>query len=229
MRALLKVLWFFIVLLIVSSCMRPQEEMALIEHRAPSIPKKEEVIVIDAGHGGKDCGSANKSSGYEEKSLTLETALKTKEFLEEMGYTVIMTRENDEYIPLKKRAEIANEKNANLFVSIHYNHCPSREANGIEVFVYKEKTPHSNRIQESHHLAEQVSTHIVKYTGLHCRGTKLGNLAVVRETKMPAILVEGGFLSNPSEREKIKDPRHRANLAWGIARGIDHYFSLKKK
>ena len=228
MHSYLKAFWFIALVVIASSCMRPSEEMALIEQRAP-LPKKEELIVIDAGHGGKDCGSANKSSGYEEKSLTLETALKTKEFLEEMGYTVLLTRENDEYIPLKKRAEIANSKGADLFVSIHYNHCPSREAHGIEVFVYKEKTPHSHRIQESHRLAEQVSTHVVKYTGLHSRGTKLGNLAVVRETKMPAILVEGGFLSNPTEREKIKDPRYRANLAWGIARGVDHYFFLKKK
>jgi N-acetylmuramoyl-L-alanine amidase len=227
MRSILTTLWFIAIVVTVSSCMRPQQEISIIEERSP-LPKKEELIVIDAGHGGKDCGSANKSAGYEEKSLTLETALKTKEFLEEMGYTVILTRESDDYVPLKKRAEIANSKGADLFVSIHYNHCPSREAHGIEVFVYKEKT-HSHRIQESHHLAEQVSTHVVKYTGLHSRGTKLGNLAVVRETKMPAILIEGGFLSNPTEREKIKDPRYRSNLAWGIARGVDHYLCLKKK
>lgn len=217
---------YLLLLFLASSCARPQPETTMIEQRIPV--KKSEVVVIDPGHGGKDSGSANKTSGYEEKSLTLETAMKTKEFLEEIGYTVIMTRTSDEYIPLKRRAEIANESRADLFVSIHFNHCPSREAHGIEIFVYKEKTPHTHRIQDSHYAAEQLSTHVVKYTGMYTRGTKLGNLAVIRETKMPAVLIEGGFLSNPSEREKIKDPRHRANLAWGIAKGVDHYFSLKR-
>lgn len=220
--------WIALAFLFLAACGRtPQEPTAIVEI-APPI-KKREIIVIDPGHGGKDCGSANKAAGYEEKSLTLETALKTRDYLEEMGYTVWMTRTHDEYIPLSQRAQLANEQQADVFVSIHFNHCPSREAHGLEVFIYKEKPTSSARIQESQILAEQVGSHVAKYTGMHSRGTKLGNLAVVRETKMPAILVEGGFLSNPAEREKIKDPRHRANIAWGIAKGVDHYLCLKAR
>ncbi|MCP5469504.1 MAG: N-acetylmuramoyl-L-alanine amidase [Chlamydiales bacterium] len=188
-------------------------------------PQKEELIVIDAGHGGKDTGSASKYEGYEEKSLTLKTALLVRDYLQELGYKTVMTRQSDAYIPLSTRAEMANSIKANLFVSIHYNHCPSREPHGIEVFYYKETPPHSKRILESQDAGQVVASHIVKYTGLHSRGVKQGNLAVVRETHMPAILIEAGFLSNPHEREKIKDEHHQKALAWGIAKGIDHYLS----
>ncbi len=188
----------------------------------PTIPQKPYTIVIDAGHGGKDTGSASQMHGYIEKELALSTAFKVQGYLQELGYKTVMTRKTDSYIPLSTRAEVANELKADLFVSIHYNYCPSHEPHGIEVFTYKD---HSERVQKSTTLAQQVSSHIVKYTGVHTRGVKQGNLAVVRETKMPAILVEAGFLSNPHEREKVKSSSHQKAIAWGIAKGIDHYLS----
>ncbi len=187
---------------------------------AAPIPMKKEMIVIDAGHGGHDTGSMSKTHNYVEKQLALDTALSVCQYLEEMGYKTKMTRYNDRFIPLSERAKMANDLEADLFVSVHYNHCPSQEPHGIEIFTYKE---HGARFIASTKLGEQVNSHIVKYTGMHSRGVKQGNLAVVRETKMPAILVEAGFLSNPREREKVKDPQHQRAIAWGIAKGIDHY------
>ena len=214
-----------LLLLFLASCARhiPSEVSTISGKTFPQkVPLKHEMIVVDAGHGGHDTGTMSKTHNYVEKQLALATAIRVREYLEEMGYKTKMTRYNDSFVPLSERAKIANDLKADLFVSVHYNHCPSHEPHGIEIFTYKEQSP---RIQESTKLAQQVSSHIVKYTGMHTRGVKQGNLAVVRETKMPAILVEAGFLSNPHEREKLKDPDHQRAIAWGIAKGIDHYLS----
>ena len=190
---------------------------------------KPEVIIIDAGHGGKDAGANSKKEGYEEKELTLQTAFLIADQLKQLGYTTIMTRKQDNYIPLEARAEIANAVDADLFVSIHYNYSVSKEAEGIEIFYYKEgKTPLSSRVTQSKALGLEVLKKIVKNTGAESRGVKQANFAVVRETKMPAILIEAGFLSNPSERSRIHDQKYRQSLAQGIAQGIDAYLALKK-
>lgn len=196
---------------------------------APKVEKKlKKTIVIDAGHGGKDTGTLSEKLGYEEKKLTLTTSRMVRNYLEELGYETVMTREYDTYVPLTSRAELANSLKAHLFVSIHYNHCPSVEADGVEIFYYKdEKNPKADRLVQSKKLGEIVMSRIVKHTGAYGRGIKTANFAVIRETKMPAILIEAGFLSNPSEREKIKDPQYLRYLAWGIAKGIDSYFDKK--
>ena len=216
-----------LLLLFLASCARhiPDAVSLIKEKPFKQMKLYDELIVIDAGHGGHDTGTMSTSSNYVEKQLALDTALQLRHFLEEMGYKTKMTRTTDLFVPLSERAKFANEAKANLFVSVHYNHCPSHEPHGIDIFTYKDVTP---RIRESTKLAGQVSTHIVKYTGMHSRGVKQGNLAVVRETTMPAILVEAGFLSNPREREKLKDPSHRKAIAWGIAKGIDHYLGLMR-
>lgn len=195
----------------------------------PPIERRSEMIVIDAGHGGKDTGAMSTKHGYEEKDLTLKTAMLVKGYLEELGYPVMLTRHGDTFLPLSKRAELANTLNAALFVSVHYNTCPTEEVTGIEIFYYKDdKNPTSSRLLESKKLGEEVLSTIVKHTGALPRGVKRGNFAVVRETKMPAILIEGGFLSNPQERNRIKEKEYRTYLAWGIARGIDFYLDKKK-
>ena len=189
---------------------------------------KREVIIVDAGHGGKDAGASSKKEGYEEKELTLQTAFLIVDQLKQLGYTTIMTRKQDNYIPLETRAEIANVVNADLFVSIHYNYSVSKEAEGIEIFYYKEgKTPLSSRVTQSKALGQEVLKKIVKSTGAESRGVKQANFAVVRETKMPAILIEAGFLSNPNERARIHDQKYRQSLAQGIAQGIDVYLGQK--
>lgn len=199
-------------------------------HLLPPIPiTHDELIVIDAGHGGKDTGARSVKNGYEEKSLTLKTAQVVKTYLENLGYNVALTRTDDAFVELGKRAEMANELKADLFVSIHYNYSENSSAEGIEIFYFQDdKNPFSQRLVASKKLGEEMLRRIVKHTGASPRGVKRANFAVIRETKMPAILIEGGFLSNGHEREKIKEEHYRCYLAFSIARAIDHYLTVHR-
>lgn len=193
-----------------------------IERPAPVIGKKG-LIVLDPGHGGKDFGTHSlKKPKYQEKFLTLSTAFLVRDYLEKMGYQVIMTRKEDKFIALDKRAEIANQLKPLIFVSLHYNFAASKEASGVEVYYYKTKET-TERSKKSKQLADQVLKKILAATQAKSRGVKHGNFAVIRETEMPAILVEGGFLSNPEERDLIKSASYLKKLAWGIAQGIETY------
>jgi N-acetylmuramoyl-L-alanine amidase len=190
---------FILACILTGCCPRgiPPEITAL--HQLPSPPpkkEKKEIIIVDAGHGGKDAGANNKREKYEEKALTLETAFLISEQLKKLGYRTILTRNEDVFVPLETRAEIANSIDADLFVSIHYNFSSSQEAEGVEVYYYKEdKKPTPLRIIQSKELGMEVLKKVIVQTGAESRGVKQANFAVVRETKMPAILIEAGFLS----------------------------------
>lgn len=189
-----------------------------------------EMIIVDAGHGGKDTGAMSKKNAYEEKKLTLETAFLVADSLKQLGYRTTLTRKEDVFVPLDTRAEIANAIEGDLFVSIHYNYSSNQDVEGIEVYYYKEnKTPSSQRIIQSKELGNEVLKKIIKQTGAESRGIKQANFAVVRETKMPAILIEAGFLSNPKERKKIQDSKYLQQLAKSIAHGVDNYLKRHKK
>lgn len=184
---------------------------------------KKSLIVLDPGHGGKDVGTYSEGpSVYHEKFLNLSTANMVKNYLVQMGYEVAMTRSNDTFIALGERAEFANKKKPALFVSIHYNSAPSKEAEGVEIFYYRAKND-KNRSDESKSLATAILQKILKNTEAKSRGVKHGDLAVIRQTDMPAVLVEGGFLTNKEEREKLGDASYLKRLALGIAQGIDAY------
>lgn len=191
---------------------------------APSIPSiSKKVVLIDAGHGGEDFGARSCTTPrYQEKNLTLSTSKLLKTYLEQMGFAAIMTRNEDVFVPLDKRAKIANQLKPELFVSVHYNSAPSKEAEGIEVYFFRDKEDQT-RTKASRSLAQDVLTKIEKSTGARSRGVKHGNFLVIRETEIPAILVEGGFLTNSSEMDRIKDPAYLKKIAWGIAEGIQVY------
>lgn len=183
------------------------------------------IIVIDPGHGGEDYGTHSLGTPkYHEKYLNLSTAQIVRNFLQQFGYKVIMTRTNDTFIPLDKRALFANEQKPTLFVSIHYNSAPSTEAEGIEVF-YFQKDENKTRVTKSKQLAQSVLKRTVQNTQANSRGVKHGNYAVIRQTDMPAILIEGGFLTNEGEMERIKTVSYQKSLALGIAQGIQDYLS----
>lgn len=186
-----------------------------------------ERITIDAGHGGNDSGAIGIGSTIQEKNLNLVTALMVRNYLQEMGYKVQMTRENDTFIPLLQRSEAANENQSQLFVSIHYNACPNPEVHGIEVHCYEAEAS-QEREQKSQELAQRVLGHIGARTCARLRGVKKSNLSVLRHTTMAAILVEGGFMSNVEELEKLKQPRYLNLIALGIAQGISEYVSQKR-
>ena len=197
-------------------------------HLPPPFVEKKGLIVIDAGHGGKDTGTQSISKPRcLEKNLNLTTAQFVRNFLQRKGYQVLMTREDDTFISLEKRAEIANEAKPLLFVSIHYNSAPSAKADGIEVFFYQSKE-NKERTASSRRLAQSILKHTTVHTQAFSRGVKNGNYSVIRETKIPAVLIEGGFVTNEAELQKLKDPIYLKRLAWGISRGIEDYLESSK-
>lgn len=182
-------------------------------------------VVIDPGHGGRNKGTCSKTPFCEEKRVCLQTARLVKKYLDQLGYHVVMTRNSDSFIPLPRRVEIASQSSTSIFVSIHYNHAKNPQAHGVEIFYYDSKQ-NPSRASSSRHLAEAIMPGVIKRTEAHSRGVKKGNFYVLRENSVPSILIEGGFLSNPQECAKVKDPKYQDQIARGIADGIDRY--LKK-
>lgn len=231
------VLGIFFLLVVLGGCSPRVSEVELVPQvcmQAPPFvvidapqhmvkPDYRRVIMIDPGHGGQDFGTQSLVKPiYTEKNLNLTTARMLQDYLKQMGYETYMTRYDDTFISLDKRAQLANDKNVDLFVSVHYNAAPNAKAEGIEVFYYRiDKS--QDRVQTSKILADSVLTHLIEATHAKSRGVKHGNLAVIRKTNMPAILVEGGFLTSESELAKLKDPAYLKTVAWGIAQGVHAY------
>jgi len=183
-------------------------------------------VVVDVGHGGTDRGARSHAPYCEEKKICLLTARLVKQYLEQLGYRVVMTRNTDDFISLSKRVEIAAQARGNIFVSVHFNSSRSPEAEGIEIFFSDSKADRT-RTAASRKLANAILSRVIRRTSASSRGVKKGNFYVIRETSMPAVLVEGGFISNPAERVLLKSRTYQEKIARGIADGIDHYFKAR--
>ncbi len=167
-------------------------------------------IVIDAGHGGFDRGGVP-GQRISEKDKTLDVAQRLKRILQAEGYRVIMTRDSDVFIPLPTRVAIANSYRGASFVSIHFN-CASRVgANGIETYYYS---------GDSASLAASIHRNVVSGAPSENRGIRRRGFYVLRRTAIPAVLVECGFLTNPTEGRLALTGDYRQKLAEQIARGI---------
>lgn len=177
------------------------------------------LIVLDAGHGGNDEGA--KVHGLVEKKITLRTTLLIKKALETHGYKVHLTRSKDSFVSLQKRVNIANQIDAILFLSIHYNSSKNNTAKGIEIFYNDSSELWRNKA--SRRLASCVLNQMVQETGASSRGVKKGNFFVIRETQMPSVLIEVGFMTCPEERAVIKKKEYQEKIAQGIAKGVDRY------
>lgn len=186
---------------------------------------QKKVIIIDPGHGGLDLGAKENKPYCEEKRVSLATALLTKKYLDQLGYKVILTRSSDSYIPLSKRVEKANKSNTAVFVSLHYNSAPNKQAEGIEIFYCPSKI--KTKENASKKLANYVLGKVISRTKARSRGVKQASFYVIRETKVPAVLLEGGFISNSQERKKLKTRQYLDNIAKGVADGIDRYVKGK--
>lgn len=186
--------------------------------------KKNITVVIDPGHGGKDSGAIAEDKTTE-KALNLRVAPRVESMLRERGYNVIMTRTTDEFIALSERAAIANRNNADIFVSIHFNSAGSASPYGIEVLYASENDVELKKdAGDQTLLAREVLNAVLKETGANSRGIKnRPELAVLRRTNMTACLIEGGFMSNPDELEKLKSDSYLDKLATGIVKGIENY------
>lgn len=154
-------------------------------------------IVIDPGHGGKDPGAI--SNGLKEKDINLKISKALKEELLRDGFTVKLTREDDRFLSLKERSDIGNSFKGDLFISIHCNSSLNTDASGTEVFIYNLKN------RETKALGERIALEISKSLNLKNRGVKEGNFAVLRCTKMKAVLIETAFLSNREDSKKLKE------------------------
>ena len=181
------------------------------------------MIIIDVGHGGTDLGARAQPPYCEEKKLCLQTARLVKKHLTQLGYRVVMTREADSSVSLAKRVEIAGQAQGDLFVSIHYNSTRSPLAQGIEVFFHENRDDYA-KTKASKRAAEAILNRVIRRTEAVSRGVKRGNFFVIRETHMPAVLVEGGFISNPEERALLRSREYQEKIACGIVDGIDSFF-----
>jgi N-acetylmuramoyl-L-alanine amidase len=201
------------------SCSRakPPEKFSRQAIRPKTLP----VIILDPGHGGENDGTKMVIAPYtKEKALALHTALKVRDFLEQWGYKVRMTRTRDVFIPLAERVSFAETHKGHVFVSIHYNHAPNKNAQGVEIF-YSDKNKFTN---SSKALANSILDAICKRNHATSRGCHVGNFHVVREnTTMPSVLVEGGFFSNVQEAQKLSNPHYVRNMSYSIAQGIDDF------
>lgn len=195
--------------------------------------ERKKVIYIDPGHGAHDSGA--KFEGVSEKSLNLDISNYLVKELEEMDYLVMMTRTNDTFIPLIDRSKDGNLGKADIFVSIHHNSLGGRgTARGIETFIQNSSGYVANRknfqvndprIRKSVELADFVQNDLIKGTGLRSRGVRGSNLSVLRNTQMPAILVELGFMDHSKELSIIKEADYQKKAAKSIAKGIEKYFN----
>jgi len=174
-----------------------------------------DTVVLDPGHGGWDKGGL-RNVKVPEKKMTLLTSLVVREMLEEAGLKVIMTRETDVYIPLSDRVSIANAHDDAIFVSVHYNADYGSSGHGIETYCARGSS-------KSVPLRDAIHRRLIKGTGARNRGVRTAGFYVLRHTQSVAVLVEGGFLSNPREAKKIADEDYRRVIAECIVDGILDY------
>jgi N-acetylmuramoyl-L-alanine amidase len=169
-------------------------------------------VVIDAGHGGTDNGG--QWGRVYEKHLALDTAYRLESKLKALGYHTVMTRRSDYRLSLSERVSAGNRYRNAIFVSIHYNYTWKQDVSGLETF-------YSNA--EGHRLANYVQNNLIRRTRTVDRKVKYARFYVIRNSTNPAILVEGGFVSNGSERSRMKSGWFREAIAQGITDGIQRY------
>lgn len=166
-------------------------------------------VVIDAGHGGKDGGSV--WNGLIEKKLCLDVAKRVETGLKSRGLKTSMTRRADTFVELSQRARLANRVPSSIFVSIHFNGSRTTLISGGEVYY---RSPRGRVIASA--ISRSIKSRVTGGT----RGIFHGNYKVLRETRMPAVLVECGYISNKREAARCATPAHRQKLADAIVNGI---------
>ena len=194
-------------------------------------------VVLDPGHGGYDNG-ATSIFGYE-KTYTLDVAFRAMQLLEQMGLRVYMTRTTDTFIPLEDRVRFANAHPTALFIAIHFNSGAS-DANGIETYTLaprgvpsmaadgpmaSDMYPCPGNVCDAENMALACATHaaMISHSQLFDRGIKRARFVVIRDTTVPGVLVEGGFLSNPNDARQIATPQYRQQEAECLAIAVRNY------
>src|SRR6266481_1503682 len=210
-------------------------------HRVPNVGKVQ-TVVLDAGHGGHDKGQVSRYGC--EKDFALDVARKLRPLLQAKGLRVIMTREGDYFVPLEVRAKIANAARNSIFVSIHFNATnDDPNATGFEIFSFTPRgapstsdgtaaassvnlQPGSSVDAQSMALSACIYHSVLGHIPEYDRGIKRARFAVLRLTKVPAVLLEGGFLTERGECKLISNKDWRGKLAAAIGVGIENYQEL---
>src|SRR5437667_908283 len=213
-------------------------------HRVSNVGRLE-TVVLDPGHGGYDKGQVSRL-GYE-KDFALDVARKLRPLLQAKGLRVIMTREGDYFVPLEVRAQIANKARNSIFVSIHFNGTnDDPDATGFEIFSFtprgapstSDSTVRSNSFNmqpgsqvdaQSMALSACIYHSLLGHIPEYDRGIKRARFAVLRLTKVPAVLTEGGFLTERGECRLIANKDWRDKLAAAIGVGIENYRTMGVK
>ena len=213
-------------------------------HRVPEVGNVQ-TVVLDPGHGGHDKGQMSRYGA--EKDFALDVARKLRAILQAKGLRVIMTREGDYFVPLEVRAKIANSARNSIFVSIHFNASgDDPNATGFEIFSFTPRgapstsdsaissrayntQPGSTVDAQSMALSACIYHSLLGHLPEYDRGIKRARFAVLRLTKVPAVLIEGGFLTERGESKLISNKDWRAKLAGAIGVGIENYQALPIK
>ncbi|MEM8549233.1 MAG: N-acetylmuramoyl-L-alanine amidase [Verrucomicrobiota bacterium] len=194
-------------------------------------------IVIDPGHGGKDPGAENRRLGINESKLALDLAQRLKRKLSGFGYKVSLTRENNSFVSLGRRPAMANQAQADLFISLHFNAVGDASVAGVETYVM---TPSGLPSTNSGKLTASakrtypgnadntwsllagyyMQSAMVRNLSAKDRGLKRARFAVLRDLNCPGVLIEGGFLTNSAEAQKLKSGAYRDKLANALVEGI---------
>src|SRR6266542_5529728 len=219
-------------------------EPLLRPQRVPNAGKVE-TVVLDPGHGGHDKGALSRYGS--EKDFALDVARTLRPLLQAKGLRVIMTREGDYFVPLEVRAQIANSARNSIFVSIHFNGTNDNpDATGFEIFSFTPRgapstsdsavasssfsmQPGSEVDAQSMALSACIYHSVLGHIPEYDRGIKRARFAVLRLTKVPAVLIEGGFLTERGEGRLISNTDWRGKLAAAIGVGIENYRALGKK
>lgn len=194
--------------------------------------EKGHIVMLDPGHGGYDPGAVTKQGVYE-KSINLLIAHKVKEMLVPSGIEVFLTREADiDYVPdgvkgktskkqidLNRRIEIAKNANADVFVSLHVNATAAGQESGSETFYHYQS-------ESGKRLAELIQQELIKIPGMNRRIAKPGDFYIIKNTTMPAVIVEVGYLSSLKEQKKLQQAWYQEQLARAIAKGISNFFII---
>jgi N-acetylmuramoyl-L-alanine amidase len=200
-------------------------------------------VIIDAGHGGRDSGAIR--NGVLEKDLTLDVARRLDRLVRAKGLTTVLTRSGDETVSLAKRAQIANGERDSIFISIHFDEGGRAAATGVQTFYAARQAAPSGGISswlpffqkvssapanlESQSLAGFIQQALVAGTQAFDRGTTAQQFYVVANVHHPAVLIEGGFLSNSDDITKLTTDDYRQKLAVAISDGIMRYREATKQ
>jgi N-acetylmuramoyl-L-alanine amidase len=199
-------------------------------------------IVLDPGHGGIDDGA--KAHGLVEKELTLDVAERVERFLQAFGFRTVLTRrDNATTLSLPQRAAIANQHEHSLFVSLHFDQASHSGATGVAVFYPQRKvaendgwtwagffdTSAARRPVEDEALAGYIQAAMLGRMEANNRGITARDLYVVRHVNSPAVLIEGGFLSNTFDARLLGSPEYRDRLAASVVEGILTYHKMQPR